>query len=177
MSTYRMWYLSLGGFLLVAGPLSAQAPADAPLKMVIAVWPDTTGAKSTMKHMSKGAKDKTEAYAVLVQGKDGTIEARERYHNPRSGGKGVQASDIIDRATARMTAPPTSGADSASGYGSSEKPSQLSPEDLKRVQAMFGPGESALMLLSQAPAMDEIKRTLGIGAQRDVEIVELSVKE
>jgi hypothetical protein len=177
MSTYRMWYLSVGGFLLVAGPLSAQEPAAAPLKMVIAVWPDTTGAAGTIKHMSKSAKDQTAAYAVLVKNKDGTVEARERYHNPRGPGAGVQASDIIDRATARMSTPSTSEADSASGYESSGKPSQLSPEDLKRVEAMFGPGESALLLLSQAPAMAEIKRTLGIGAQRDVEIVELSVKE
>jgi hypothetical protein len=177
MSTYHTWYLSLAGFLLMAGPLSAQEAAPAPLKMVIAVWPDSTGAAGTIKHMSKSAKDQTEAYAVLVKRQDGTVEARERYHNPRGPGAGVQASDLIDRATTRMSEPPASAGDSASGYEASGKPSALSPEDLKRVQTMFGPGESALLLVSQAPAMSQIKRSLGIGAQRDVEIVELSVKE
>jgi hypothetical protein len=172
-----MWYLSLGGFLLVASPLSAQTPADAPQKMIIAVWPDTTSASNTVKHMSKGAKDQIAAYGVLIKHKDGTVEARERYHNPRGPGAGVQSSDIIDRAAVRLSTPPASGTDSTSGYESGDKPSQLSPEDLARVQSMFGPGESALLLLSPTPAVAEIKRTLGLGAQSSVEIVELTVKE
>ena len=42
---------------------------------------------------------------------------------------------------------------------------------------MFGPNESALLLLSPAPAVSEIKRTLGLGAQSNVDIVELTVKQ
>ncbi len=177
MSTYPMWYLSLAGFLLVVGPLSAQAPTEAPQKMIIAVWPDTTAASNTVKHMSKSAKDQIAAYGVLIKHKDGSVETRERYHNPRGPGAGVQSSDIIDRATVRLSTPAASGTDSTSGYESSGKPSQLSPEDLQKVQSMFGPGESALLLLSPTPAVSEIRRTLGLGAQSDVDIVELTVKE
>jgi len=172
-----MWYLSLAGFLLVVGPLSAQAPTEAPQKMIIAVWPDTAAASNTVKHMSKGAKDQIAAYGVLIKQKDGSVETRERYHNPRGPGAGVQSSDIIDRATVRLSTPAASGTDSTSGYESSDKPSQLSPEDLQKVQSMFGPGESALLLLSPTPAVSEIKRTVGLGAQSDADIVELSVKE
>jgi hypothetical protein len=175
MSSYPTWYLSLAGFLLMVGPLSAQAPADAEQKMIIAVWSDTTSASNTVKHMSKGAKDKIAAYGVLIKHKDGTVEARERYHNPTGPGAGVQSSDIIDRAAVRLSAPPAT--DSTSGYEAGGKPSQLSPEDLQKVQAMFGPNESALLLLSPAPAVKEIERTLGIGAQSNVDIVELTVKQ
>jgi hypothetical protein len=176
MSTYRMWYLSLAGFFVTAGSLSAQAPAEPAQKMIIAVWPDTTAASNTVKHMSKSAKDQIAAYGVLIKHKDGTVDVKERYHNPRGPGEGVQASDIIDRATARLSQP-AGATDSASGYESSGKPSQLSPEDLKKVESMFNPGESALLLLSPTPAVSQIKRSLGAGAQSDVDIVELSVKE
>ena len=175
MTTYRLRYLSLVAVLLGAGPLSAQEPAETPLKMIIAVWPDTNGAPNTVKHMSKGAKDQIAAYAVLIKNEDGAVEARQRYHNTSF--QGVQSSDIIDRATARMSTPAASGNDSASAYAPSPQASQLSPEDLKKVEGMFGPGESALMFLSPAPAISQVQRSLGIGAQGDVEIVELSVKE
>ncbi len=177
MSSYPLWCLSLAGFLLMVGPLSAQAPEDAAQKMIVAVWSDTTAASNTVKHMTKGAKDKTAAYGVFIKHKDGTVEARERYHNPTGPGAGVQASDIIDRAAVRLSTPAASATDSASGYEASAKPSQLSPEDLQKVQGMFGPNESALLLLSPAPAVSEIKRTLGLGAQSDVEVVELTVKQ
>jgi hypothetical protein len=168
-------YLSLAGFLLSAAPLWAQEPAETPLKMIIAVWPDTTGAPNTVKHMSKGAKDQIAAYAVFVKNEDGTAEVRQRYHNTSF--QGVQSSDIIDRAIARLSPPATSEGDSASAYAPSGQASQLSPEDLKKIEGMFGPGESALMFLSPAPAISQVQRSLGIGAQGDVEIIELSVKE
>ena len=175
MRTYRLRYLSLAGFLLGAGPLSAQEPAEKPLKMVIAVWPDTNGAPNTVKHMSKSAKDQIAAYGVFVKDKDGAVTPRQRYHNTTF--QGVQSSDIIDRAVARMRTPATSAADSASGYAPNGQASQLSPEDLKKFEGMFGPNESALMLLSPAPDISQLERTLGIGNQADVEIMELSVKE
>ena len=177
MSTYRTWYLSLAAFLLLANPLVAQAQAEAPLKMIYAVWKDTTAAANTIKHMDKSAKDQIEAYAVLVKDKDGTVEARERYHKPTGPGTGVQASEAIDRAIARVSTPATSGADSASGYAAPAQPSHLSEEDLKKVIDMFGPGESALMLISAKPAVSQITRSLGMGADTDVAIVELEVKE
>jgi hypothetical protein len=86
----------------------------------------------------------------------------------------VQSSDIIDRATVRLSTPPASGTDSAGGYTSSDKSCQLSPEDLQKAQSKFGPGESALLLLSPTPDVSQIKRTLGIGGQSHVDIVELT---
>ena len=90
MSTYHTWYLSLAGMLVMAAPLSAQEPAQ---KMIIAVWPDTSAASSTVQHMTKTAKGQIAAYGVLVKHQDGSVEVRERYHNPTGPGAGVQASD------------------------------------------------------------------------------------
>jgi hypothetical protein len=175
MSGYRMCYLSLAGLLVTAGTLSAQEAAEPAQKMIIAVWSDKTAASNTVKHMSQSAKNQIAAYGVLVKDKDGAVAVKERYHNPTGPGAGVQASDIIDRATARLSEP-AGATDSASGYESGGKASQLSPEDLKKVQSMFGPNESALLLLSPTPDVSQIKRSLGLGGQSDVDIVELSVK-
>jgi hypothetical protein len=176
MSTDAMSCLLLAGSLLLAGPLSAQDAAEPAHKMIVAVWPDTSAASNTIRHMSKSAKDQIAAYGVLVKLKDGTVETRQRYHNPRGPGAGVQSSELVDRATARLSQP-AGAADSASGYESGGQPSQLSPEDLKKVQDMFGPNESALVLLSTTPDVSQIKRTLGVGAQSSVEVVEIQVKE
>ena len=163
MSTYPTWYLSLAGFLLVVGPLSAQAPAEAPQKMIIAVWTDTTGG---LEHR--------QAHEQGCQGPDRRLRGPHQAQGWHGGGKGeVPQSPRSrsgsaeqrhhDRATVRLSTPPASGTDSASGYESSGKPSQLSPEDLQKIQGMFGPGESALLLLSPTPAVSEIKRPWGLG--------------
>ncbi len=172
MSTYPAWYLSLAAFLLVASPMSVRAQAQAPMKMIYAVWSDTTGAENTMKHMSKG---QIEAYAVLIKDKAGKVEVRQRWH--KTGGSSatpLQASQTIDTAIVRLTAP---AADSASAYAASGQTSRVSQEDLKKMAGMFGPGKSVLLLVSPKPAISEIKRSLGMGAQGDVEIIELEVKE
>ena len=176
MSTYRSWYLSLAAFLSVASPLAAQAQAE-PLNMIYAVWKDTTGAGSTMKNMSKGAKDLIEAYAVLIKDKDGKVEIRQRHNKAGGSVAALQASQIVDTAIARLSAPPPSAADSATGYAPAAQASRLSEEDLKKVVGMFGPGESALLLISPKPAVSQIQRSLGVGAQSNAEIVALEVKQ
>jgi hypothetical protein len=86
----------------------------------------------------------------------------------------VQASQTIDSAIARLSAPP---ADSASGYAPTAQTSRLSEKDLKKVVGMFGPGESVLLLMSPKPATAEIQRSLGAGAEGTPEVVVLEVKQ
>ena len=173
MSTYRAWYQSLAGFLLVAIPGSAQAQKEEPVKLIYAVWEDSTAAENTVKHMSKGAKDQIAAYAVLVKDKDGNVDTRLRHH--KSGGfSGVQSSQTIDSAIARLSDPAP---DSASGYAPDAPTTRLSEKDLKKVRDMFGPGESVLLLMSPKPAVSEIQRALGAGAQGAPEVVVLEVKQ
>jgi hypothetical protein len=176
MSTYRGWYLSLAGFLLVAGPLPAQESAP-PLKMIYAVWKDTSGAASTVKHMTKDAKDMVQAYAVLIKDSTGKVEVRQRHNQAGGSVAALQASQVVDTAIARLSAPLPTAADSASGYAPSGTARRLSDEDLKKIHGMFNPGESALILMSAKPDVSQIERTLGLGAQSNAEIVELEVKQ
>jgi hypothetical protein len=176
MGTYRSWQLSLAAFLSVASRLPAQTQAE-PLNMIYAVWKDTTGAGHTMKQMSKSAKDLIEAYAVLIKDKDGKVEVRQRHNKAGGSVAALQASQIVDTAIARLSAPPPSEDDSASGYAPAAQASRLSEDDLRKIIGMFGPGESALILMSPKPAISEIQRSLGVGGQSNAEIVALEVKQ
>jgi hypothetical protein len=171
MIIYHTWYLSLAAFLLVASPWSAQAQKEASVKMIFAVWKDTTGAERAVKYLNPSTKDQIEAYAVLIKDKNGTVEPRLRHHKSGSA-LGLQATQTLDSAIARLSDPAT---DSASGYAS-ERTSRLSEEDLKKVVGMFNPNESALLLLSPKSAASEVKKAVGMGAQGHPEIVELEVK-
>jgi hypothetical protein len=174
MTTYRAWYQSLAGFLLVAIPGAAQAQTEAPVKLIYAVWEDSTAAENTLKHLSKGAKDQIAAYAVLVKDKDGNVDTKLRHHKT-AGFSGVQSSQTIDSAIARLS---ESATESASGYApGAPTSSRLSEKDLKKVRDMFGPGESVLLLMSPKPAVSEIQRALGAGAQGAPEVVVLEVKQ
>jgi len=177
MSTYHTGYLSLTALVLAAGPLVAQDKAEPPpLRMIYAVWKDTTGAGYAMKKMSKSAKDQVEAYAVLVKDAAGHVHVKQRHNQAGGSARALQASQIVDTAIARLSAPPPSAADSASGYAPAGQATRLSEEDLKKVVGMFEPGESALLLLSPQPSTAELQRSLGAGAQSNAEIVELEVK-
>ena len=172
--TNPVWYQSLAGFFLVAIPGVAQAQTEEPVKLIYAVWEDSTAAENTLKQMSKGAKNQIAAYAVLVKDKDGTIETKLRHHKT-AGFSGVQSSQTIDSAIARLS---ESATESASGYApSAPTSSRLSEKDLKKVRDMFGPGESVLLLMSPKPAVSEIQRALGAGAQGAPEVVVLEVKQ
>ena len=174
MSTYRASYLSVAAVLLVASPLPAQAQDEAPLRMIYAVWKDTEGAGYAMDHMSKTARDQVEAFAVLTKDKAGKVEVKQRYNQAGGSVRALQASQVVDTAIARLTAPPTSAADSASGNAPAR---YLSEADLKKVVGMFGPGQSALILLSPKPAISQLERSLGVGGMSNAEIVELEVKK
>jgi hypothetical protein len=174
MTTYRAWYQSLAGLLFVAIPGAAQAQEEAPVKLIYAVWQDSTAAENTVKRLSKDAKDQISAYAVLVKDKNGKVDTRLRHHN-KAGFSGVQSSQTIDSAIARLSDTATV---SASGYAPNPPPAtRLSEKDLKKVRAMFGPGESVLLLMSPKPAVSEIQRALGVGAQGAPEVVVLEVKQ
>jgi hypothetical protein len=166
MRSYRAWHLSLAAFLVGASPLAAQAQAEPPLRMIFAVWKDTSAAGTTMKHMSKGSYDLVEAYAVLVKDTAGTVDVRQRHNKAGGSATALQASELIDTAIVRLSTPAPSG-----------QVSRLSEEDLKKVRGMFGPRESALILISPKPAISEIERSLGIGALGAPEIVEFDVKK
>ena len=176
MGTHGRGIWSLSAFLLVANPLLAQEKAEPPIRMIYAVWKDTAGAGYAMKHMSKKTYDQVEAYAVLTKDKAGQVEVKQRYNQAGGSARALQASQVVDTAIARLSAPPPSAADSVSGYAPNATPSRLSEEDLKKVVGMFGPGQSALLLLSPKPAVSEIQRSLGAGQQSNVEIVELEIK-
>ncbi len=175
MSTYRAWYVSLAAFLVVAGPLPAQAQDEAPLRLIYAVFSDTASAGSALKKMSKSARDLVEASAVLVKDKNAHVELKQRQNKAGGSDRAMQASQVVDTVIARLSAPPPSAADSSSAYGSA--PRRLSEKDYNKLMSMFGPGESALILLSPKPAVSEIQRALGTGAQSNAEIVELEIKE
>ena len=66
--------------------------------------------------------------------------------------------------------------DSAAGYAPNPN-SRLSDEDLKKAVTMFGPGQSAVLLVSPKPAVSELERSLGMGAQSNAQIMELEVKQ
>ena len=175
MSTYRAWYVSLAAFLLVAGRLPAQAKDEAPLRLIYAVFSDTASAGSALKNMSKSAKDLIEASAVLVKDKNGHVEVKQRQNKAGGSDRAMQASQVVDTAIARLSAPPPSAADSSSAYGSA--PRRLSEKDYNKLMSMFGPGESALILMSPKPAISEIERALGVGQHTNAEIVEFDIKE
>ena len=48
---------------------------------------------------------------------------------------------------------------------------------MKKAVTMFGPGQSAVLLLSPKPAVSELERALGTGAQSNAQIMELEVKQ
>jgi hypothetical protein len=173
MSTYRAWYLSLASSLLVASPWTVQAQSEAPVKLVFAVWHDTTGAEGAVGRMSKSAKDQIEAYAVLIKDPQGKVDTRLRHHRANSV-TGVQSSQTVDSAVARLSDPLT---DSAQGYAVSTRTTRLTEEDLKKVVGMFNPNESALLIVTSKPNAMEITQTLGMGAYGHPEIVELEVKK
>lgn len=172
MRTYRAWYLSLASSLLVAGPFTVQAQSQAPVKMVFAVWHDTTGAEAAVKRMSKSAKDHIEAYAVLIKDPAGKVDTRLRHHRGNSV-TGVQSSQTVDSAIARLSDP----SDSAQAYAVSSGATHLSEGDLKKVLGMFDPNESALVVVTSKPNAVEIMHTLGMGAYGHPEVVELEVKQ
>jgi hypothetical protein len=156
-------------------PTSSSSPDEAPLKMIYAVWSDTTGAASAMKNMSKSARDLVEASAVLVKDKNGHVELKQRQNKAGGSDRSMQASQVVDTAIARLSAPPPSAADSSSAYGSA--PRRFSEKDYNKIMSMFGPGESALILMSPKPAISEIERALGVGQHTNAEIVEFDIKE
>ena len=42
---------------------------------------------------------------------------------------------------------------------------------------ILGPGQSAVLLVSPKPAVSELERSLGMGAQSNAQIMELEVKQ
>jgi hypothetical protein len=147
-----------------------------PLRMIYAVWKNTDGAGHAVNKMSKTAKDQVEAYAVLVKNDAGRVEVKQRHNQAGGSARALQASQVIDTAIARLSTPPPTAKDSAAGYAPNST-SRLSDEDLKKAVTMFGPGQSALLLLSPRPAVSEIERSLGTGAQSNAQIVELEVQQ
>ena len=173
---YARGILSLAAFLLVAGELPAQDQAQPPLRMIFGVWQDTSGAGYASKHMSKTTWDQVAAGAVLVKDKAGHVQVSQRYNEAGGSVTALQASEIVDTAIARLSAAP-SNPDSVSGYVASVPARRLSEEDLKKVVTMFGPGQSALILLSPKPAIPELQRALGAGAQSNAKIVEVEIQQ
>ena len=178
MGTYRAWFQSLAVFLLVGGPLPAQAQEEQPLKMVYAVWKDIGGAANTMSHMNKKTYDLVEAYAVLVKDKTGKVEVTQRHNQAGGSAVAMTASQTIDTAIARLGALPPNAADSAQGYRPASGPaSRLSEKDLKKVVSMLDPNESAVLLISPKPNVSEMEHFLGMGSQGTPEIVEVDINE
>jgi len=177
MGTYARGVWSVAAFLLVAGPLAAQDTAEPPpLRMIYAVWKNADGAGHAMSKMSKTAKDQVEAYAVLVKNDAGHVEIKQRHNQAGGSARALQASQVIDTAIARLSAPLLTAEDSAAGYAPNPN-SRLSDEDLKKAVTMFGPGQSAVLLVSPKPAVSELERSLGMGAQSNAQIMELEVKQ
>ena len=116
------------------------------------------------------------AGAVLIKDQAGQVEVKDRFNQAGGSATALQASQIVDTAVARLKAG-SGAADSASGYAPDAPARRLSEEDLKKVVGMFGPGQSALILLSPKPAIAELQRSLGTGAQSNAEIVELEIKQ
>jgi hypothetical protein len=178
MSTYRAWYLSLAAFMLVAGPLPAQAQEESELKMVYAVWKDPGAAATIMKNMNKKTYDLVEAYAVLVKDETGKVEVTQRHNQAGSSEVAMTASQTIDTAIARLGALPANAADSAMAYRPATGPaSRLSEKDLKKVVSMLGPNESAVLLISPKPNVSEMQHVLGMGTQGTPEIVEVDINQ
>lgn len=125
--------------------------------------------------MSKAAWDQVAAGAVLIKDKAGQVQVKERYNQAGGSATALQASQIVDTAIARLSAG-SSGADSAKGYAPNAQARRLSEDDFKKVVGMFGPGQSAMILLSPKPAVAQLQRSLGAGAQSNAEIVELEIK-
>ena len=163
MGTYARGIWSVAAFLLVAGPLAAQDTAEPPpLRMIYAVWKNADGAGHAMSKMSKTAKDQVEAYAVLVKNDAGHVEVKQRHNQAGGSARALQASQVIDTAIARLSAPLLTAEDSAAGYAPNPN-SRLSDEDLKKAVTMFGPGQSAVLLVSPKPAVSATRALPGHG--------------
>jgi hypothetical protein len=178
MGNYRAWYLSLAAFLLGAGPVTAQAQEETPLKMVYAVWKSPGGAANIMKQMNKKTYDLVEAYAVLVKDETGKVQVSQRHNQAGGSATAMTASQTIDTAIARLSALPPDAADSVSAYAPSDGPaSRLSEKDLKKVVSMLDPGESAVLLISPKPDVSEVKRFLGLGGLGAPEVVVVDIQQ
>jgi hypothetical protein len=177
MGTYVRGISSLAAFLLVGSPLSAQAPEDAPLKMVYAVWKSPGAAANIMSQMNKKTYDKVEAWAVIAKDSTGKVKVKQRHNKAGGSDRAMQAAVVVDTAVARLSALPPNAADSAVAYAPNGPASRLSEKDFKKVVSMLDPGESGVLLISSQPDVSEVKRVLGMGGQGAPEVVVVDLED
>ena len=159
MNTHRALYLPLAGLALFAHP------GPSPLKMIYAVWEDSTGAANAIAALDNGLRGQIESYAIVTKGRDGTVQVREKHDRDDTSALSVEASQTIDSVVALLNEP------AADGTGHK---AQVSAENLTEMKDLLQPGESALLLMAPRPPIPELKRSLGM-EPGDAEVVEVEV--
>jgi len=157
MNTHRALYLPLAGLALLAHP------GPSPLKMIYAVWKDSSGAANAIATLDQDLRGQIESYAIITKGRDGTVQVREKHDRDDTSAPSVEASQTIDSVVALLNEPATDG----TGH-------KVSAENLTEMKDLLQPGESALLLMAPRPPIPELKRSLGMDPG-DAEILEVKV--
>ncbi len=159
MNTHRALYLPLAGLALLAHP------GPSPLKMIYAVWEDSSGAANAIATLDQDLRGQIESYAIITKGRDGTVQVREKHDRDDTSAPSVEASQTIDSVVALLNEPATDG----TGHKA-----RVSAENLTEMKDLLRPGESALLLMAPRPPIPELKRSLGMDPG-DAEILEVEV--
>jgi hypothetical protein len=164
MTTYSK-ILPLAGLLALAHPLPAPGHGQAPLKLIYAVWEDTTGAPNAIAGLDKQLRDQIESYAIITRDRDGSVEVREKHDKDDFSAPSVEAGQTIDSVVALLNEPaPIDG----------NRATRISEGNLEEMKDLLQPGESALLLMAHRPPIPELRRTLGMDPG-DAEVVEVEV--
>ncbi len=163
MNTYPK-ILPLAGLLALAHPLPAQGHGQAPLKLIYAVWEDTTGAPNAIAGLDKQLRDQIESYAIITRDRDGSVDVREKHDKDDFSAPSVEAGQTIDSVVALLNEPARLNGNRATRIA----------KNLDEMKDLLQPGESALLLMAPRPPIPELRRTLGMDPG-DAEVVEVEV--
>ncbi len=163
MNTYPK-ILPLAGLLALAHPLPAQGHGQAPLKLIYAVWEDTTGAPNAIAGLDKQLRDQIESYAIITRDWDGSVDVREKHDKDDFSAPSVEAGQTIDSVVALLNEPARLNGNRATRIA----------KNLDEMKDLLQPGESALLLMAPRPPIPELRRTLGMDPG-DAEVVEVEV--
>ncbi len=163
MNTYPK-ILPLAGLLALAHPLPAQGHGQAPLKLIYAVWEDTTGAPNAIAGLDKQLRDQIESYAIITRDRDGSVDVREKHDKDDFSAPSVEAGQTIDSVVALLNEPARLNGTRATRIA----------KNLDEMKDLLQPGESALLLMAPRPPIPELRRTLGMDPG-DAEVVEVEV--
>jgi hypothetical protein len=167
--------MGLTGLLMARGPLAvaqdrtaAQAQDSAPMTLIVAVFPEPTGAGQAMSQMPSAQKAQVQSYAVVSKDANGKVKVQDK--KSKKGAQGARANQSVDGAVALLGQRPNQGGNAnAARQNPSDRqnaPNQQNPSqqtasaqqagvsqaDADKISAMLPPDNSAIILV--VPATD-----------------------